>query len=62
MNVSSVSGAAAAASMTAVADQVSMYSLKKSLDSSKEQASELAQLIEQIPAPQENSHTIDFYA
>jgi hypothetical protein len=62
MNVSSVSGAAATSSMAAVAGQVSMYALKKSLDSSKEQASALAQLIEQMPVSQENGHTIDFYA
>jgi hypothetical protein len=62
MDIGTSFSASAPTTMASVADQAAMYALKKSLDASKAQSAALAQLIEQVPAPEGTGHQIDFYA
>jgi hypothetical protein len=62
MEISTLSSTISAGAGLSVADQFSMYALKKTLSASQAQASALVQLMEQAPAPQGSGHQIDFYA
>jgi hypothetical protein len=62
MEISALSSMIPAGTGLSVADQFSMYALKKTLSASQAQASALVQLLEQVPTSPDSSHQIDVYA
>jgi hypothetical protein len=62
MEISPLASSLSAGRFSDVAEQVSLFALKKTLDTSQAQASALLQLMEQVPAPPPSGHQIDVYA
>lgn len=62
MEISPLASSLSAGKFSDVAEQVALFALKKTLDTSQAQASAVLQLMEQVPTPQTGEHQIDVYA